>query len=118
MYLQSFGANQIQNQESIELRAPHNQKQVIGMMPVCSKKDLDAVVEQAKIAQKTWSDRSVEERVLAIEPFISLIDANLDRLVEILKTEQGMLDSVVRREVHESIGQIKHTLEVGPNELI
>jgi acyl-CoA reductase-like NAD-dependent aldehyde dehydrogenase len=117
MYLQSFGANQIQNQESIELRAPHNQKQVIGMMPVCSRKDLDEVVEQAKIAQKTWSDRSVEERVLAIEPFISLIDANLDRLVEVLKTEQGMLDSVVRREVHESISQIKHTLEVGPNEL-
>jgi acyl-CoA reductase-like NAD-dependent aldehyde dehydrogenase len=117
MYLQSFGANQIQNQESIELRAPHDQKQVIGMMPVCSRKDLDEVVEQAKIAQKTWSDRSVEERVSAIEPFISLIDANLDRLVEVLKTEQGMLDSVVRREVHESISQIKHTLEVGPNEL-
>ena len=28
-----------------------------------------------------------------------------------------MLDSVVRREVQESIGQINHTLKVGPKEL-
>ena len=117
MYLQSFGANQIQSQESIELRAPHDQQQIIGTMPVCSKDDLSQVVEQAKVVQREWSQRTVEERVSAIETFIPLIEASLDDLVEVLKTEQGMLDSVVRREVQESISQIKHTLKVGPVEL-
>ena len=117
MHLQSFGATQLLTRESIELRAPHDQRQVIETMPVCSKNDLHEVVKQAKIVQKDWSQRTVEERVSAIEPFGSLIEAHLDELVEVLKTEQGMLDSVVRREVQESIGQITHTLEVGMTEL-
>ncbi len=117
MHLQSFGATQILTRESIELRAPHDQRQVIGTMPVCSKKDLHEVVKQSKIVQKDWSQRTVEERVSAIEPFGSLIEAHFDELVEVLKTEQGMLDLVVRREVQESIGQIRHTLEVGMAEL-
>ena len=79
--------------------------------------DLHEVVEQSKIVQKDWSQRTVEERALAIESFIPLIEANLDKLVVTLKTEQGMLESVVRREVQESIGQIRHTLEVGLAEL-
>ena len=117
MHLQSFGATQLLTRESIELRAPHDRRQVIGTMPVCSRNDLHEVVEQSKIAQKDWSQRTVEERALAIESFIPLIEANLDKLVVTLKTEQGMLDSVVRREVQESIGQIRHTLEVGMAEL-
>ena len=87
------------------------------MMPVCSTDDLAEVIEQATVIQKEWSRRSVEERISAIEPFGSLIEAHLDELVEVLKREQGMLDAVVRREVQESIGQIKHTLEVSPEEL-
>ena len=117
MHLQSFGATQLLTRESIELRAPHDRRQVIGTMPVCSRNDLHEVVEQSKIAQKDWSQRTVEERALAIESFIPLIEANLEKLVVTLKTEQGMLDSVVRREVQESIGQIRHTLEVGLAEL-
>ena len=117
MHLQSFGATQLLIRESIELRAPHDRQQVIGTMPVCSKNDLHDVVEQSRIVQKDWSQRTVEERALAIESFIPMIEANLDKLVVTLKTEQGMLDSVVRREVQESIGQIRHTLEVGMAEL-
>ncbi len=85
MLLQSFGTNYFPSQESIELRAPHDQRQVIGMMPVCSTDDLAEVIKQAKVIQKEWSQRSVEERVSAIEPFGSLIEAHLDELVEILK---------------------------------
>ena len=86
-------------------------------MPVCSTDDLAEVIKQAKVIQKVWSRLSVKERISAIEPFGSLIEAHLDELIEVLKTEQGMLDSVVRREVHESISQIKHTLQVSPEEL-
>jgi len=117
MRLQSFGTNYFPSRESIELRAPHDQQQVIGTMPVCSADDLAEVIKQAKVTQKEWSQRSVEERVAAIEPFGSLIEAHLDELVEVLKTEQGMLDSVVRREVQESIAQVNHTLDVSPEEL-
>ena len=117
MFLQSFGTNYFTSRASIELRAPHDQQQIIGMMPVCSTDDLTKVIKQAKVIQKEWSQRSVEERISAIEPFGSQIETHLDELVEVLKTEQGMLDSVVRREVWESISQIKHTLEVSPQEL-
>lgn len=117
MHLRSFGATQLLSQKSIDLRAPHDQRQVIGTMPVCSKEDLDEVIKQAKRTQKDWSQQSTEERASAIESFIPLIEAHLDELVEALKTEQGMLDLVVRREVQESISQIKHTLQVGPAEL-
>jgi len=117
MHLRSFAATQLLGQESIELRAPHDQRQVIGMMPVCSKDDLAKVIVQAKIVQNEWAQQSIEVRASAIESFIPLIEARLDELVEVLKAEQGMLDSVVRREVQESISQIKHTLQVGPAEL-
>ena len=117
MQLQSFGATNLPIRETIELVAPHDQQQVMGTMPVSSTDDLTEVINHAKIAQKGWSQRSVEERVSAIETFIPLIEAHLDELVEVLKTEQGMIDSVVRREVQESIGQIKHSLKIGPKEL-
>ena len=117
MHLRSFGVTQLLSQESIELRAPHDQRQVIGTMPVCLKDDLPEVIEQAKIVQKEWAEQSIEERASAIELFIPQIEDHLDELVEALKTEQGMLESVVRREVHESISQIKHTLQVGLTEL-
>jgi len=117
MHLRSFATTQLLGQESIELRAPHDQRQVIGMMPVCSKDVLAEVVEQAKIIQKEWAQQSIEERALRIASFIPLIEAHLDEIIEALKSEQGMLDSVVRREVQESISQINHTLQVAPAEL-
>ena len=52
MHLRSFATTQLLGQESIELRAPHDQRQVIAMMPVCSKDVLAEVVEQTKIIQK------------------------------------------------------------------
>ena len=97
MHLRSFAATQLLGQESIELRAPHDQRQVIGMMPVCSKDDLAKVIVQAKIVQNEWAQQSIEVRASAIESFIPLIEARLDELVEVLKAEQGMLDSVVRQ---------------------
>ena len=117
MHLRSFATTQLLGQESIELRAPHDQRQVIAMMPVCSKDVLAEVVEQAKIIQKEWAQQSIEERALCIASFIPLIEAHLDEIIEALKSEQGMLDSVVRREVQESISQINHTLQVAPAEL-
>ena len=117
MHLRSFATTQLLGQESIELRAPHDQRQVIAMMPVCSKDVLAEVVEQAKIIQKEWAQQSIEERALCIASFIPLIEAHLDEIIEALRTEQGMLDSVVRREVQESISQINHTLQVAPAEL-
>ena len=117
MHLRSFATTQLLGQESIELRAPHDQRQVIAMMPVCSKDVLAEVVEQAKIIQKEWAQQSIKERALRIASFIPLIEAHLDEIIEALKSEQGMLDSVVRREVQESISQINHTLQVAPAEL-
>ena len=79
-------------------------------MPVCSSEHLDVAVEQARKAQKIWVKQSVDQRIASIKSFIPLLQENLNHIVEVLKTEQGMLDSVVRREVQESVGQINQTL--------
>ena len=117
MQLQSFGADDIPSTDTIDLRDPADRRLIIGNMPVCSSEHLDMAVEQARKAQKIWVKQSVDQRIASIKSFIPRLQENLNHIVEVLKTEQGMLDSVVRREVQESVGQINHTCSVASEEL-
>jgi acyl-CoA reductase-like NAD-dependent aldehyde dehydrogenase len=117
MQLQSFSADYINTIDTLDLRDPANRQLVIGNMPVCSSEHLDIAVEQARRAQKIWVKQSIDHRIENIKSFIPLLEENLNHIVEVLKTEQGMLDSVVRREVQESVGQINHTLSIASDEL-
>ena len=117
MQLQSFSADYIHTTDTLDLRDPADRQLVIGNMPVCSSEHLDIAVEQARRAQKIWTKQSIDQRIMSIKSFIPLLKENLNHIVEVLKTEQGMLDSVVRREVQESVGQINHTLSIASDEL-
>lgn len=117
MQLQSFSADYIHTADTLDLRDPADRQLVIGNMPVCSSEHLDIAVEQARRAQRIWTKQSIDQRIASIKSFIPLLEENLNHIVEVLKTEQGMLDSVVRREVQESVGQINHTLSIASDEL-
>ena len=117
MQLQSFSADYIHTIDNLDLRDPADRRLVIGNMPVCSNEHLDIAVEQATKAQKIWVKQSVDQRIVCIKNFIPLLEENLNYIIEVLKTEQGMLDTVVRREVQESVVQINHTLSIASDEL-
>ena len=58
-------------------------------------------------------DRSEDREYQKLHP---ASPRKFNHIVEVLKTEQGMLDSVVRREVQESVGQINHTLSIASDD--
>ncbi len=117
MQLQSFNADYILSTATVELRDPADRRIIIGNMPICSSEHLEMAVKQAIKSQKIWMEQSLDQRITCIESFIPLLEEGFDNIVEVLKTEQGMLDNVVRREVQESIGQINHTLSIASDEL-
>lgn len=117
MELRSFAGDWIVSSETIEVRSPANKNEIIGHMPICSDEHLNQVVEQALPAQDNWSKKSITYRIDCIQNSIGNIENNSNELLKILKKEQGMLESVINREIQESINQIKHTLRVAPDEL-
>lgn len=117
MELQSFGTDHLTVKDTIELRSPSDQRKVVGVMPVCPEKLLETVVDEAIRAQADWAHISVSERINHMKQIPLIIENHSNELVELLKLEQEMLDSVVRREVNESANQTRHYLSVAPREL-
>ncbi|KAH8674260.1 aldehyde dehydrogenase-like protein [Xylariales sp. PMI_506] len=58
-------------------------------VPVAQKKDLDAAVEHARAAFKTWSKTTHEERSELLLAFVALIEEHRDELEKLLTMEQG-----------------------------
>ena len=117
MQIHSYCGFHLNTTDSIDIRSPADQRVTLGHMPVCTKDHLNQCLTAAKEAQSRWQFITIEQRIAATLKFASLVAQNADELVSTLKLEQAMIDSVVRREIDESIKQIKQTCQVALKEL-
>ena len=61
----------------------------IGEVSIATAVDIDAAVEHASIAQKSWADLSVVSRVSAVIEAYDTLTGNISELSELLAQEQG-----------------------------
>jgi malonate-semialdehyde dehydrogenase (acetylating)/methylmalonate-semialdehyde dehydrogenase len=74
-------------------------------VPLADVGELDAAVENARIAQKGWAATNPQRRARVMFEFKRLIEANMDQLAEMLSSEHGKV-------VADSKGDIQRGLEV------
>ncbi|MCD8352140.1 MAG: aldehyde dehydrogenase family protein [Planctomycetaceae bacterium] len=68
---------------------PANRDDVIGKYPLSAKKDVDTAIDSCQRAFKVWSKMLVGEREKIINKFVELLDANKQKIGEMLTREQG-----------------------------
>ena len=73
---------------TIEVFAPATGER-IGEVPVMSEREVQQIVQRARIAQRSWGARSVEERAERIAKLGEKLVARADELVDLLMREAG-----------------------------
>lgn len=96
---------------------PADTRDVVGVITLGDARLVDQAVQSAKQAQPLWANTSLDDRITALLRFADLVDTQVEPLVALLMREQGMLRSVVGREVQESVKQIRELCRVAPEEL-
>ncbi|CAG8666122.1 35474_t:CDS:10, partial [Racocetra persica] len=72
----------------IPVTTPHTGK-IIAQCPISTAEDVDKAVEAAKKAFKTWSSRTVKDRVQALIRFHNLLYAHIEELADLIILEHG-----------------------------
>lgn len=78
----------ISSEKLIEVTNPATEE-LVGVCPDCTDEHLDAAVNAAGKAFKTWSKSSEETRVKALLSMADFVEANADELANLLTQEQG-----------------------------
>src|SRR2546426_10774707 len=79
--------------------------EVIGQVPLSGTKDVDAAVQAAATAYRTWSRTAVMERVRLMFRFKALVEDNFEDLAAIITRHHG-------KTLDESRGEVRRGIEV------
>ena len=82
-----------------------NTGQVQARVPLASAAELDAAVENARVAQKAWAAVNPQRRARVMFEFKRLLEVHMDELAQLLSSEHGKV-------VADSKGDIQRGLEV------
>jgi malonate-semialdehyde dehydrogenase (acetylating)/methylmalonate-semialdehyde dehydrogenase len=82
-----------------------NTGQVQARVPLASAAELDAAVENARVAQKAWAAVNPQRRARVMFEFKRLLEVHMDELAQLLSSEHGKV-------VADSRGDIQRGLEV------
>ena len=83
-----IGGEKVRTSQSFEIRDPAT-GEVVGECPVATEADLEAAVNAARDAYKSWSRSTDGERKDAVNRIADAIHANMEELAELLTREQG-----------------------------
>ncbi|CAJ0767606.1 14069_t:CDS:10, partial [Entrophospora sp. SA101] len=72
----------------IPVTTPHTGK-VIAHCPISTAEDVNAAVDAAKKAFKTWSSRTVKDRIQTLIRFHNLLNDHMDELADLIVLEHG-----------------------------
>lgn len=92
--------------ETVDINNPAN-KQVIGKTPLGTKTDVDAAVDAAKEAFKTWRQTPVIDRVQVLFRFKMLLEDHAEELARIITLENGKILPEARGDVRRGIQMVE-----------
>ncbi len=85
-------------EETFEVVEPYT-AEVLGELPACSERDVDAAFERAQTAQSEWADRSIEERAEVLLDYHDLVLDRREELIDVVQLETGK----ARRDAHQEL---------------
>jgi malonate-semialdehyde dehydrogenase (acetylating)/methylmalonate-semialdehyde dehydrogenase len=94
----------VQSTRSLEIVSPIDGN-LLSVVPMSAKKDLDDAVKTAKAAFATWSKTPIKERVQVFFRYKTLLEKNLQELAALCSEENGKTYS-------ESVAEIEKSIEL------
>ena len=88
----------IKTDQTLEVLNPASEE-LIGQVPDCGATELDAAVDAAAAAFKSWSKQTVESRRAMLMRIADVLESNLDELMRSLTAEQGKPHEQAAQEV-------------------
>lgn len=89
----------------LDVLNPANEE-VIGRVPDCGQRELDAAVAAARAAFPAWSKKPIEERRAVLMRISEVIAANADELMRLLTAEQGKPHAQAQGEIAASAANV------------
>ncbi|MCA0903869.1 aldehyde dehydrogenase family protein [Qipengyuania aquimaris] len=102
-YANLIDGEMVTTSDTIEVVNPANE-QVIGVVPSCTKDELDRAVDAARRAFKTWKKTSAEERQKVVQGIAAAIKDNAEELYRLLTSEQGKPHAQAQQEIYGAAG--------------
>ncbi|WP_100260459.1 aldehyde dehydrogenase family protein [Qipengyuania seohaensis] len=102
-YANLIDGEMVTTADTIEVVNPANE-QVIGVVPSCTKDELDRAVDAARRAFKTWKKTSSEERQKVVQAIAAAIKDNAEELYRLLTSEQGKPHAQAQQEIYGAAG--------------
>ncbi|MXO94825.1 aldehyde dehydrogenase family protein [Erythrobacter aquimaris] len=102
-YANLIDGEMITTSETIEVVNPANE-QVIGVVPSCTKDELDRAVDAARSAFKSWKKTSADERQKVVQGIAAAIKDNAEELYRLLTSEQGKPHAQAQQEIYGAAG--------------
>lgn len=88
-YEMTIGGKTVKADDYAEIRNPANTQEVVGLAPVGTGANLDAAIEAASTAFRTWRNSTDAERVKACQAIAGVCTEHADELAVLLTKEQG-----------------------------
>lgn len=92
-------------------------QEVIGRVPFATKGELDAAVEAAKKAFRTWSVTPIGTRMRVMLRFQDLVRENMKRIAQTLTAEQGKTLPDAEGDIFRGLEVVEHACSVGTLQL-
>jgi aldehyde dehydrogenase (NAD+) len=104
-YLNLIDGNMVAADTWLDVLNPANE-QVIGRVPDCGQRELDAAVAAARAAFPAWSKKPIEERRAVLMQISDAIKDNADELMRLLTSEQGKPHAQAQGEIAASAANV------------
>lgn len=89
-------------QKTMDIINPSNGK-VISSLPLSTYADVDAAVQAAQKAYKSWSSKTLKERIQVFFTYRELLKKNMDELTKLVQLENGKTYGEAKAEVEKSM---------------
>ena len=96
--------------ETIDILSPIDDS-LVGRIQAITKKEVDVMITQAAVAQKTWAEIKLAERSKILHKAAELMDQHKETLAELLCLEVGKPIADSRSEVSRSVDFIHYTAD-------
>lgn len=79
-------------------------KELVGKVQALSKEEINNIIKVSKEAQKSWQNKTINERAVILHKAASLLEENVDELSHMLEIE-------IAKEKNSSINEVKRTAD-------
>jgi len=112
MYKNLFNGDWVTSKNTIDIFSPVDNS-LVGKIPAMSSDEVNAVIANSKISQRSWADMPISSRASILHKCATLLDENIDYLSRVMQMEIAKDKYSCNAEIKRTADFIRFTADAG-----